>query len=566
MRKILTVLTALCVITASNAKATEVGSESCPGLRKAARAKVVGGWQAKLAHWPGQVALRAHGLDDDKSVYFCGGTLISPMWVLTAAHCIADAGIRCTSGPNKRCRTDLSWSDIKQGNWTGLAGRKIIQVVAGTAQLKASLSAGNVRNVIRTYRHFDYDHDTNRNDIALLKLDKPLNIKPARLSVSAATDPVESLQSSIYMVAGFGHQSRQNRFSLYPAEPPRKFAAGSDVLREVHLPAVPSGRCANRHSAADASGKTQLCAGHEAERKDTCQGDSGGPLVAFDKKGCPYQVGITSYGAGTCAEARSYGVYTRISHFAPWLRAKIGGTPPLATTKGAKAIVAEPVDDRSPQELRDDRSALGAIFDQAVSPDDVLTASDIEAQRTFALAAFDEIRRLFDKASGGKRIKIAIIDENTRQATRNDVPLITGQRTRFRFESEAAGVLVLLEMNAKGQISHLHPTDGTKPYGLLLPAGRAVLFPEVRHGAFQVNPPAGDNRLIALVVPEIFGTEALQKMQWARARTKGLVRPAYVANLLDMIGQAMDEGQATNKSWSRSWAFGEIDYRIEERP
>ena len=62
----------------------------------------------------------------------------------------------------------------------------------------------------------------------------------------------------------------------------------------------------------------QLCAGLEEGGRNSCQGDSGGPLVAFDRLGCPYQIGIVSWGAG-CAGKKDYGVYTRVSSHAEWL-------------------------------------------------------------------------------------------------------------------------------------------------------------------------------------------------------------------------------------------------------
>src|SRR6185369_8551953 len=65
-------------------------------------------------------------------------------------------------------------------------------------------------------------------------------------------------------------------------------------------------------------GPQQICAGYDRGRMDTCQGDSGGPLVFYDANNCPKQIGIVSWGAG-CAEAKSYGVYTRVSAYREWI-------------------------------------------------------------------------------------------------------------------------------------------------------------------------------------------------------------------------------------------------------
>lgn len=68
-----------------------------------------------------------------------------------------------------------------------------------------------------------------------------------------------------------------------------------------------------------------LCAGDMSGRKDACQGDSGGPLMLpiHDHGKFPfYQIGIVAYGHG-CAEGIP-GVYTRIQHFADWIKDKLG--------------------------------------------------------------------------------------------------------------------------------------------------------------------------------------------------------------------------------------------------
>jgi secreted trypsin-like serine protease len=54
--------------------------------------------------------------------------------------------------------------------------------------------------------------------------------------------------------------------------------------------------------------------------KDSCQGDSGGPLqVIHPRNQCLFQIiGITSFGRG-CANINSPGIYTRVSHYLPWI-------------------------------------------------------------------------------------------------------------------------------------------------------------------------------------------------------------------------------------------------------
>jgi trypsin len=122
------------------------------------------------------------------------------------------------------------------------------------------------------------------------------------------------------MVAGFGAKWEGMPLLTLPSGPDRKgpiFAAGSDQLLEVVVPAVKPTRCAASYGAY-VSGESYLCAGFNDGKRDSCQGDSGGPLVAHDQQGCPYQVGIVSYGHG-CARKHFFGVYTRVSTFLPWI-------------------------------------------------------------------------------------------------------------------------------------------------------------------------------------------------------------------------------------------------------
>ncbi|KAG0415022.1 hypothetical protein HPB47_007827 [Ixodes persulcatus] len=63
-----------------------------------------------------------------------------------------------------------------------------------------------------------------------------------------------------------------------------------------------------------------ICAGLAKGGKDSCEGDSGGPLVLKDPNTGQWSlIGIISWGIG-CALPNQPGVYTRITHFAEWIR------------------------------------------------------------------------------------------------------------------------------------------------------------------------------------------------------------------------------------------------------
>lgn len=44
--------------------------------------RIVGGNMSSLTQWPWQVSLQFQGY------HLCGGSVITPLWIVTAAHCV----------------------------------------------------------------------------------------------------------------------------------------------------------------------------------------------------------------------------------------------------------------------------------------------------------------------------------------------------------------------------------------------------------------------------------------------------------------------------------------------
>ncbi|KAF3420870.1 hypothetical protein E2986_00998 [Frieseomelitta varia] len=88
------------------------------------------------------------------------------------------------------------------------------------------------------------------------------------------------------------------------------------VLQKVSIPIWYNSECRQKYGAAAPGGIVDsfLCAGRAA--KDSCSGDSGGPLMVNDGRWT--QVGIVSWGIG-CGKGQYPGVYTRVTHFLPWI-------------------------------------------------------------------------------------------------------------------------------------------------------------------------------------------------------------------------------------------------------
>ena len=113
------------------------------GRSAVSQGRVIGGTNAPHGSWPWQVGLYA---GDDDSKFFCGGSLIRPDWVLTAAHCISD-------------KRPVTGYRIRLGDWHRF-------YPDGTEQ---------VRNVSKLIKHARYNYPSLiNNDIALIKLDRPV--------------------------------------------------------------------------------------------------------------------------------------------------------------------------------------------------------------------------------------------------------------------------------------------------------------------------------------------------------------------------------------------------------
>ncbi|MEH7834715.1 trypsin-like serine protease [Rhizobium laguerreae] len=264
--------------------------------------RVIGGQAAKKGEWPWQVKILAP--DPEQRGRFgghCGGSLISPRWILTAAHCVTSG----RSGKQDLFARDLLIVEGKS---------KIDKVIAVDGPDKPGLA---VEEVII---HEDFDRKVFANDIALIKLSEPAKSKPAILA-SASDDEVEAAGHPA-VVTGWGYTKADHGWDdkYLPTE-----------LQEVELPIVPREDC--RAAYRDSSmrmnpiDERNVCAGYAEGGKDACRGDSGGPLVAQRPDKRWIQLGIVSWGAG-CAEAEHYGVYTRVAAFRDWIAAKTDGDVP----------------------------------------------------------------------------------------------------------------------------------------------------------------------------------------------------------------------------------------------
>ena len=238
--------------TSSKHKGEETSSSDAPPP------KIVGGTVAPAGAYPFFVSVKRAS----DNFAFCGGTLVSSVWVLTAAHCV-DGGVTAAS----------------------------LKLVIGAYQLDNE-APGDVRSVTSIHLHPSWNPSTFDNDVALLRLTTASTKSWARMA--EPVDPVNP--GNTVRAIGHGHTSQGG--------------VASNDLRHVDLP-IQSDATMSDPAVYGSSfhGSVMLGAGPLAGGQDTCQGDSGGPL--FVPGGQARLVGNTSWGSG-CAQPNKPGIYGEV--------------------------------------------------------------------------------------------------------------------------------------------------------------------------------------------------------------------------------------------------------------
>nr|XP_054934396.1 tryptase-like [Dermacentor andersoni] len=272
----------ICVsIVTSQGLADEINGPGCGVTRPIGR--IYNGNKIGRIYMPWMVHIKASFMitlsptSSRLETHNCGGSILSPRFILTAAQCVGTGNHRAVD-----VSVSYNTTHLRKGSYPPVEDFKA---------------------------HPDYGKCRNGYDIALIKLKEPLDFDQFVRPICLPTHQVHLTNKDAF-VAGWGLTSEVT------------------IPQWIHYfktKIVPFHYCRRAYAALlkeDAAGSAELVC-TQAEYQSICYGDAGGPLTIWQGKRQRYlQVGIVSFGdmSGRCSNLHSLNGFTRVSYFVPWIR------------------------------------------------------------------------------------------------------------------------------------------------------------------------------------------------------------------------------------------------------
>ncbi|KPP71885.1 hypothetical protein Z043_109160, partial [Scleropages formosus] len=254
---------------------------SCPFVvsidcgRQEVSSRIIGGTPAQLGQWPWQLSMHYLGS------HICGGSLVAPDFVVTAAHCF--------SGSNP--------STLNSSNW------KIYGGMISQSNLPPPYFISKIMI------HENYNSHTHDYDIALVKLNDPVtfskDIQPLCLPTFNQIFP----PGTKCWTSGFGTTEQG-------------IEKVSTLMMDVSVNIIDSKVCNSSTVYPSLITSNMVCAGDLNGGRDACTGDSGGPLVCPGPGQRWYLAGVTSWGEG-CGKKNKPVVYSNVESLLSWIYGKM---------------------------------------------------------------------------------------------------------------------------------------------------------------------------------------------------------------------------------------------------
>merc|ERR1712168_44584 len=263
--------------------------------KRPAGARVVAGTDAVPHSWPWQISLQRKNPRYNAWFHTCGGSLITPEYVVTAAHCVA--------------------TELKPGKY---------RVVVGEHDRRKDDGQQNI-GVHSIHSHEGFSMRHLKNDIALIRLVKPVALDSRVGTVCLPPKNSRVAAGTKCFITGWG----------------RTIGGGkaATILQQAEMPVSSHEDCVKANNGiAQVHEESMLCAGYATTgvHISGCQGDSGGPFVCEEGNGWVLR-GAVGWGNPKCKAESTYTVFARVSTYIDWINQRInsGGTlpPPPPPTK-----------------------------------------------------------------------------------------------------------------------------------------------------------------------------------------------------------------------------------------